>query len=477
MTPKNLPNLGRVHFLGMAGVGVSAVARIMAAQGYIISGTDAKDLPVMQEFADQGARTFIGYDAQNLETLEKAGELPDVIVASSIAQDGNPEYEAARSKGLRLLHRSEALAETMQDHTVIAVAGTHGKTTTSSMTATALRAADTDPTFAIGANLMDLGVNAHAGNGDLYVAEADESDGSLLNYTPDVVVLTNVEPDHLDHYGSEEAVYQVFRDFVDRIKPQGSLIYCVDDPGAQQTAQWASQNRPDVIQLGYGYSESAKVRLADEQPTETGQQFTLTLGEESYAIQLQMPGRHNALNAAAAIAAASTVNVDLLAAITGLKTFGGAARRFQLHGNISGVRVFDDYAHHPTEVEAVLNAARSIAQNGKVRVLFQPHLFSRTREFAAEFAEALSLADDVRLLEIYPAREEPIPGVASELISEAMSAPAPIVDAHTAAKELADAAREGDVILTIGAGDVTYQAPQIIQALKARTETENGQQH
>ena len=466
----------RVHFLGMAGVGVSAIARIMHAQGRQISGTDAKDLPVMAEFAANGIPTFVGYAAANLDTLAAEDKLPHTIVASSIAQDGNPEFEAARERGLRLLHRSEALAETMIGHRVVAVAGTHGKTTTSSMIATALRSADLDPTFAIGANLVDLGVNAHVGTGDLFVAEADESDGSLLNYTPNIVVLTNVEPDHLDHYGTAEAVYQVFKDFIAGIVPNGTLIYCADDPGAAATAQWAAIHRSDLTLLGYGVSEGADYKLFEGVPSQQGQHFTVGTRHAEHQVSLQMPGRHNALNAAAAVAVADVVEADMTKALAGLDGFGGAARRFQFHGEANGVRVFDDYAHHPTEVHAVLNAAQSIAGTGKVRVLFQPHLFSRTQEFFTEFAAALELADEAILLPIYPAREEPIPGVTSALIAEHIRQGAQVLEAAAAVEELASHAKPGDVLLTIGAGDVTYAAPQLVCQLAATGTPEADQQ-
>ncbi|MFC0580834.1 UDP-N-acetylmuramate--L-alanine ligase [Micrococcoides hystricis] len=456
----------RIHFLGMAGVGVSAVARIMQAQGRTISGTDAKDLPVMSEFAARGAVTYIGYRAENLDDLDAKGLLPNVIVASSIAQDGNPEYEAARRRGLRLLHRSQALAEAMSGHRVIAVAGTHGKTTTSSMTATALRAAELDPTFAIGANLVDLGVNAHVGSTDLFVAEADESDGSLLNYTPTIVVLTNVEPDHLDHYGTPEAVYQVFKDFTAKIVPDGTLIYCTDDPGASSTAAWAREHRSDLNVIGYGFDAAADIRLSDAKAVNTGQEFTLTTGETSHQVRLQMPGQHNALNAAAALAVLSVLDANLEAGSQGLAGFGGAARRFQFHGEVQGIRVFDDYAHHPTEVRAVLQAARSIAGAAAVRVLFQPHLFSRTQEFAAEFAAALELADEAIILPIYPAREDPIPGVTAELIAHKIGSGAPVLTAEAAVAQLAQQAQPGDVLLTVGAGDVTYCADHLVTALE-----------
>lgn len=458
MSPHNTPgldSLGKVHFIGIGGVGMSAVARIMVARGVPVSGSDAKDLPVMADLAAAGARIAVGYAAGNLGDAQ-------TVVAGSAIRDDNPELAAARQAGLTVLHRSQALAATMGDDVVVTVAGTHGKSTTTSMITVLLRAAGLDPSFAVGANIPALGVNAAHGTSGIFVAEADESDGSFLNYRPRIAVVTNVEPDHLDYYGTAEAVYQSFDRFTALLPAEGLLVACADDPGALALAE-RTRERGNTRVLLYGAGEAADVRLDDAGPG----QVAVATGGARYSLSLQVPGRHNALNAAAAFAVALELGVDPAAAAEGLAHFAGASRRFELKGTARGVRVFDDYAHHPTEVRAALTAARSVAGGNKVHVLFQPHLFSRTREFAAEFAAALNLADTALVLDIYPAREDPIPGVTSQLIADHLTQGGRLVRAEDAVPTLASAAGEGDVVLTVGAGDVTAYGPRIVEALHA----------
>lgn len=449
-----LESLGRVHFVGIGGVGMSAVARIMVARGVPVSGSDAKDLPVMADLAAGGARIAVGYGAANL------GDAQTVVAGSAIRAD-NPEILAAREAHLPVLHRSEALAATMGDDTVVTVAGTHGKSTTTSMVTVLLQGAGLDPSFAIGANVPSLGVNAAHGSSGIFVAEADESDGSFLNYRPRIAVVTNVEPDHLDHYGTAEAVYESFDRFTELLPADGVLVACADDAGALALAERTRQKGTTRVVL-YGTSESADLVLHDGGPGHTA----VSTPSGRYPLALQVPGRHNALNAAAAFAVALELGVDAGVAAAALAHFSGASRRFELKGEARGVRVFDDYAHHPTEVRAALAAARSVAGNHKVHVLFQPHLFSRTREFAQEFADALNLADTALVLDIYPAREDPIPGVTSQLIADHLDEGGRLVAAGDAAAALAAAAADGDIVLTAGAGDVTAYGPQIVEALR-----------
>ena len=399
-------SLGRVHFIGIGGVGMSAVARIMVARGLPVSGSDAKDLPVMAELAAAGARIAVGYDAANL------GYAQTVVAGSAIRQD-NPELAAAHAAGLPVLHRSEALAATMAQDTAVTVAGTHGKSTTTSMITVLLQGAGLDPSFAIGANVPALGVNAATGTSPVFIAEADESDGSFLNYRPQIAVVTNVEPDHLDHYGTAEAVYASFDRFTALLPADGLLVACADDDGARALAQRTRERNNTRVVL-YGTAEDADVKLHDGGPGDV----SITTPAGRFAVELQVPGRHNALNAAAAFAVATELGVAPEAAAGALANFSGAARRFEFKGEVGGVRVYDDYAHHPTEVRAALAAARSVAGEHRVHVLFQPHLFSRTREFAHEFAAALKAADTALVLDIYPAREDPIPGVTSQLIAD-----------------------------------------------------------
>lgn len=468
-----LAELGRVHFLGIGGVGVSAVARIMLARGITISGSDAKDLPVLRELAGLGARINVGYAAEHL------GEV-DTVVMSSVIKAGNPEFEEARRRGLRILHRSEGLAAAMAGQRVVAVAGTHGKTTTTSLITVMLRHAGLDPSFAIGANVAALGVNAAHGSGDVFVAEADESDGSFLNYRPAIAVVTNVEADHLDHYGTAEAVYESFDRFVDLLPADGLLVVCADDPGTAALAARLAGRGSGARISSYGYSAGAALRVsattADGPLSSSRLDWTGADGAvRSQELVLQVPGEHNILNAAAAFAVALELGVDPGTAAAGLASFTGASRRFEAKGLAGGVRVFDDYAHHPTEVTAALRAARTVAGGHRVHVLFQPHLFSRTREFAADFARALDLADTALVLDVYAAREEPVPGVTSELISrDQRTGGGYAPDAAAALRRLAEAAAPGDIILTVGAGDVTQYGAQILALLAARTPGEDG---
>ncbi len=456
MIPASVPSqesLGRVHFIGIGGVGMSAVARIMVARGVHVSGSDAKDLPVMADLASAGARISVGYSAGNL------GDAQTVVAGSAIRSD-NPELVAAREAGLPVLHRSEALAATMGGDLVVTVAGTHGKSTTTSMIAVLLQGTGLDPSYAIGANVPALGVNAAHGTSAVFVAEADESDGSFLNYRPRVAVVTNVEPDHLDHYGTAEAVYESFDRFTALLPAEGVLIACADDAGARALAE-RTLARGNTRVVLYGTSATADLVLHDGGPGDVA----VTTPAGRFPLDLQVPGRHNALNAAAAFAVALELGVDPDSAAGALAHFSGASRRFELKGEGRGVRVFDDYAHHPTEVRAALAAARSVAGNHKVHVLFQPHLFSRTREFAREFAEALNLADTALVLDIYPAREDPIPGVSSQLIADHLAAGGRLVAGGEAVAALVAAAVAGDIVLTAGAGDVTAFGPQIVEAL------------
>ncbi|WP_082575238.1 UDP-N-acetylmuramate--L-alanine ligase [Arthrobacter sp. Soil763] len=447
-------SLGRVHFIGIGGVGMSAVARIMAARGVPVSGSDAKDLPVMADLAAAGARIAVGYDAANLADAQ-------TVVAGSAIRPDNPELAAARAAGLPVLHRSEALAAAMAQDTAVTVAGTHGKTTTTSMITVLLQGAGLDPSFAIGANVPALGVNAASGSSSVFIAEADESDGSFLNYRPRIEVVTNVEPDHLDFYGTAEAVYASFDRFTELLPADGLLVACADDDGARALAK-RTRDRGNTRVVLYGTPPDSDVRLHDDGPD--GVWISTPAGR--YAVALQVPGRHNALNAAAAFAVALELGVDPDTAAGALAHFSGASRRFEYKGEGRGVRVYDDYAHHPTEVRAALAAARSVAGDRRLHVLFQPHLFSRTREFAHEFAEALNAADTALVLEIYPAREDPIPGVTSQLIADHLGPHGHLVGpGDDAVRAVLAAAEAGDIVLTAGAGDVTAYGPLIVAAL------------
>jgi len=354
----------------------------------------------------------------------------------------------------------------------VAVAGTAGKTTTTSMLTVALQHCGVDPSFAIGGELTEGGANAHDGTGDVFVAEADESDGSFLLYQPTVAIVTNVEPDHLDHYGTAAAVEAAFDAFADRIVPGGVLVACGDDPGSGRLAAHAAQRRQGQISVRtYGRGPDCTVRVVGLDASGPRVRFALETddGPQSGALQLRVPGAHNALNAAAAWTAAVALGFDPARVAAGLAAFGGTRRRFEAKGEAAGVRVVDDYAHHPTKLAALLHAARAVAGTGRVVAVFQPHLYSRTRLFAADFGRALGLADQVIVMDVYAAREDPEPGVSGALIAREVPLPADQVvfvpSWSQVAAEVARRARPGDLVLTIGAGDVTMLGPQILAAL------------
>jgi UDP-N-acetylmuramate--alanine ligase len=458
-----LADLGRIHFIGLGGAGMSAVARIMLARGLAVTGSDARDSPGLRALEALGAGIFVGHDAAHVSGA-------DTVVVSTAIRADNPELAAARAAGVRIIHRSVALAAAMGEQQLVAVAGTHGKTTTTAMVTVMLQAAGVDPSFAIGGDVAALGVNAALGTGGVFVAEADESDGSFLNYSPQIIVVTNVEADHLDHYGSAEAVHASFDRFVALLPADGVLIACADDPGAAAlVARAGGRQRVRT----YGYADTADLRISETQEAEgtslSRLSFTLDGEPAEQELPLAVPGRHNVLNAAAAFAVALELAVDPARAAEGLASFSGAARRFELRGEGAGVRVYDDYAHHPTEVFAALRAARSVAGGHGVHVLFQPHLFSRTRQFAQEFAAALEVADSATVLDIYPAREDPIPGVTSEMITSRLERPGGYeAEPAEALEQIVRRARNGDIIMTIGAGDVTQYGPMLVELLQQK---------
>ncbi len=454
-----------VHFIGLGGAGMSAVARVLLGQGLRVSGSDAADSKGLRALAALGAEVHLGHAADNVP-----GE--GTVIVSSAIRGTNPELVEARRRSLPVLHRSEALAAAMHGQRSVAVAGTHGKTSTTAMLTVLLRQAGFGPSFAIGGDVAALGVNAEWTGGDIFVAEADESDGSFLNYAPLIAVVTNAEADHLDHYGSADAVHAAFRDFADSIGDGGLLVVCADDPGAAMLAEGLPASRRVRT---YGYAETADVRISGTRAvgstTNSVLSFSIDGLDAVQELQLSVPGRHNILNAAAAFTVALELGVDPAVAATGLALFSGAARRFEARGEGDGVRVFDDYAHHPTEVHAALTAARTVAGEHRVHVLFQPHLFSRTREFAAGFAEALTLADTTTVLPVYAAREDPADDVGGWSITELMPAGTAryVADPTEALHAVVGGARPGDIVLTVGAGDVTQHGGELVALLSRRT--------
>jgi UDP-N-acetylmuramate--alanine ligase len=457
----SLTDLGAVHFIGIGGAGMSGIARILLARGVRVSGSDRRDTPTLLALRALGARVAVGHDAANLDGA-------DTVVVSTAIRDDNPELASARERGLRVLPRAVALAAVMAGRRSVAVAGTHGKTSTTSMLTVAVQACGVDPSFAIGGDLNESGSNAHSGTGDIFVAEADESDRSFLLLAPFGAIVTNVEADHLDNYGSLAAVEEAFDRFLQTVDPGGFVVVCADDPGAARL-----RNVPTKARLRtYGRAEEADLRLIDLAVTRDGTHYTAVLdGRVLGRVHIQVPGEHMALNSAAALLAGLELGLPAAGLVDGLGRFGGVHRRFEFKGAVAGVRVYDDYAHHPTEVGAQLRAARAVAGDGRLVVAFQPHLYSRTREFAQGFGEALGLADDVVVMEIYGAREDPVPGVTGAMVADAVPLPPDRVlfepSWSAAAPALAARARPGDLVLTMGAGDVSMVGPEVLEALRA----------
>lgn len=445
---------GHYHLIGIGGAGMAPVAELLAARGLTVSGSDARPSAVLERLRAKGIDAREGHDAARVP------QEATVVVSTAVRPD-NPELVRAEELGLAVVHRSEALVTAAGDQDFVAVAGAHGKTTTSAMLAVALTRVGADPSYAIGGSVAGLGGGAHLGGGRVFIAEADESDGSFLNYRPDVGVITNIEADHLDHYGSQEAFETAFAHFADRVT--GTLVVCTDDAGAARLAATRT-----VTTYGTGPAPRGTARHVRITAPELGAhaaRAVLDDGAGPVALELAVTGVHNLRNATAAWCAGVALGADRHELARGLAHFRGTGRRFELRGQAGGVRVVDDYAHHPTEVAATLAAARVSAAAGRVLVLFQPHLYSRTRTFAGEFAEALSAADVVVVTDVYAAREDPEPGVDGGLIAGRVPGAEYVADAAGAAARVAELARPGDIVLTMGAGDVTELGPVILQHL------------
>jgi UDP-N-acetylmuramate--alanine ligase len=452
---------GKVHFVGIGGAGMSGIARILLSRGTAVSGSDAKDSRGLAALRALGGDVHVGHAAANV------GDAEVVVVSSAIRAD-NPEVVEAQRRGIPVVPRAAALAGVMADRRGVAVAGTHGKTTTTSMLTIALQFCGADPSFAIGGDLNEAGSNAHHGAGELFVAEADESDGSFLLLAPYAAIITNVEADHLDHYGDAAAVYSAFVEFLGRIDPDGFVVLCADDPGS---ARLAAQSPVRV--RTYGESPEAELRIDTVALDGMGSTFEVVdRGRRLGLVQLAVPGRHNVLNATAALATGIELGLPEAELRAGLARYVGVRRRFDYRGEAGGVRLYDDYAHHPTEVAATLAAAREVAGTGRLVVAFQPHRYSRTAAFAGQLGAALGGADEVVVMEVYAAGEDPIPGATGASVAIAV----PLAVGRVAFEpswravpaELARRARPGDVILTLGAGDVTQLAPEVLAALEER---------
>src|SRR5579875_559539 len=455
-------DLGRVHVMGIAGSGMSALARILLERGIEVSGCEARDSSTVTGLRALGADVHIRHSPSHLDGV-------DTFVFTTAINPRHPEMQAARESGALVLRRAAALAAALEGKRTVAVAGTHGKTSTTSLLVVAAQACGADPSFAIGGNLYETGKNAHLGTGETAVVEADESDGSFLLTRPWAAVVTNVEADHLENHGNLESIFRAFEQFVDRIDADGTLFAGADDPGARRVAEYARSTGRRVVT--YGLRDDADIRVQHVHTRSDAVEFTVTgadIGTREVRVGALI-GEHMALNATAALALAAHLGLDLDTAIHAWSGFAGVHRRFESHGEGGGVRIFDDYAHHPTEIAASLTAAReALAGSGRLIAVFQPGTYSRTQTFAREFADALAIADIAIVMDIFPAREEPIPGVTGATISDLIDLPADriVYEPHYEAvpERIATLARPGDLVLTMGIGTVYLLCDEIRDA-------------
>ena len=463
--------LGPIHFIGIGGIGMSGIAEIMLRIGYVVQGSDARASANTERLEKLGAKVFVGHDAGHVQGAS-------AVVYSTAVKAENPEMVAARAARIPLVRRAEMLAELMRLQSSVAVGGTHGKTTTTSMIACLMDAGGLDPTVVNGGIINAYGTNAKVGGGDWIVVEADESDGSFLRLKSTVAVVTNIDPEHLDHYGAFDAVRKAFRDFVENVPFYGFAVVCLDHPEVQALAA-AVENRRLIT---YGTNPQAEVRAANVAMGPDGARFDVILavrGEEPVTLEgmrLPMAGMHNVLNALAAIAISRELGVADADLKTGLAAFGGVRRRFTTTGVSNGVRVIDDYGHHPVEIASVLKAARAVAgpdSGGKVIAVVQPHRYTRLRDLFADFCAGFNDADAVIVADVYAAGEAPIEGFDRDALvaglkryghrnAEALRAVADLP------RLIADIARPGDVVVLLGAGDITawsYALPAQLDAL------------
>ena len=449
-------DLGTIHFIGIGGSGMSGIARIFLGMGHKVTGSDLRDTSNVAALRELGATIHIGHDAAHLGN-------PDTVVVTSALWPTNPEYLLALERNIPVLHRSVALAYLTTKHRLVAVAGAHGKTTSTGMVITGLHGLGVEPSFVNGGVIASIGASAAAGTSELFVIEADESDGSFLHYETSVALITNVDPDHLDHYGSLEAFEAEFGKFAQGAKE--FVAISSDDPGAVRVTKLLTNKH--VITFGRAAGSDVRITRIDASGARVS--FGLEYQGNEFAARLNVPGEHNAINAAGAFAVLVGLGFDAERSLAAIAEFGGTERRFELHGVERGVSVYDDFAHHPTEVSAALKAARAVVGDGKLITVFQPHLYSRTRLMKKEFAEALAASDQVVVLDIYAAREDPEPGVTGALVSDSFTNQAQVHyvpnwdDAPAVAASLATA---GDFIITMGCGDVYRMVPALLDALK-----------
>jgi UDP-N-acetylmuramate--alanine ligase len=448
-------NLGRVHFVGIGGAGMSGIARLFLDAGLRVTGSDIRATEAVEALRASGIPVAIGHVAENIEGADT------LVVTGAITED-NPEFLAALERGIPVVHRAKALAWLTRNHRVVAVAGAHGKTTSTAMIVTAMLALGKDPSFVNGGVIRSLGVSAATGVGEVFVVEADESDGSFLLYDTAIALITNVDPDHLDHYGSEEAFEEAFVTFARKASER--VIISSDDARSVSV----TTRLDDRSVLTFGQHADADVRLHSIESTETVA-FTIDYRGADYATRLRVAGLHNALNAAGAFGVLVSLGIEPQAALDAIAGFDGTERRFELRGNVRGVSIYDDFAHHPTEIRAALSGARGVVGAGRLIPIFQPHLYSRTKQLAAEFASTFeTLADITIIVPIYGARQDPEPGVTGELISRLFRDQSRVHyfdNWQDAARFAASIAREGDFVIPMGGGDVYRMIPELLETL------------
>ena len=468
MTHQEIKELGKVHILGIGGAGMSGIARLLVAQGVEVSGTDAKESRRVEALRKIGVKIFIGHKPENINGV-------DSVIHSTAIKDNNTELIAANIKNLKILKRSDALGILTRQFETIAVSGTHGKTTTTSMVTVALQSCGEDPTFAIGSELSETGSNAHLGESKFFVVEADESDGSFLHLSPKIVVVTNVEPDHLDYWKTFEKIEEAFLEFSSSTKLRnGFAVICNDDNGAKKLIANAKLSGVNVIT--YGISDGSDLKISNLKLGIPGPTFNVNFrGRDLGEMTLKVLGTHNALNASAALAVGLELGFDFAQLKNGIANFSGTRRRFEYRGMANNIRVYDDYAHHPTEITATLKAARDVVAGGKIVVAFQAHHYYRTALFNKEFGQALALADEVVVLEVFAPGEEAIPGASGQTMASFVPLPKNQVIFEPSwskvAQHLVDRAKPNDIIMTLGAGDIGLLAPEVLNLLESKSKS------
>ncbi len=448
---------GTVHFVGIGGAGMSGIARLFAAAGHPVTGSDIRDTEAVESLRALGIPVAIGHREENVAGAST------LVVTGAIAED-NPEYLAARAAGIPAVHRAVALAWLTRARRLVAVAGAHGKTTSTGMLIEAMLALGEEPSFVNGGVIRSLGVSAATGTGDTFVVEADESDGSFLLYDTAVALITNVDPDHLDHFGTAEAFFDAFVSFASAARD--FVAISSDDAGAVAVTERLDRSR--VVTFGQHPDADVRVHSVSAGAVVA---FTIAWRGQDLPVTLRVPGLHNALNAAGAFAVLTGLGAEPAAAVAALETFGGTERRFEFRGEVAGVRVYDDFAHHPSEIRAALSAARGAVGSGRLITLFQPHLYSRTRMLAQDFADVFGeLGDYTIVVPIYGARQDPEPGVTGALITDRLpdaTLGEYLEEWQDAARRAAAVARPGDFIIPMGGGDIYRIIPAVLEALQA----------